>query len=107
MKIGILGFGIVGKSILNFFKNKANSITIWDDRVLSKDELQYVFESNATVSQDITSFLELKVQALKNHGSQKEKLYMQRDAITTRAKFRGFQAKVEMAEAFEACRFLL
>ncbi len=58
MKIGILGFGIVGKSILNFFKNKANSITIWDDRVLSKDELQYVFESNATVSQDITSFLE-------------------------------------------------
>ena len=59
------------------------------------------------IFEDITSFLELKVQALKNHGSQKEKLYMQRDAITTRAKFRGFQAKVEMAEAFEACRFLL
>ncbi len=57
--------------------------------------------------EDITSLLEAKVEALGNHGSQKEKLYMQRDAITIRAKFRGLQINAEAAEAFEAYRFLL
>lgn len=59
------------------------------------------------VFEDITSFLELKVEALGNHGSQKKKPYMQRNATTIRAGFRGLQINVEAAEAFEAYRFLL
>ncbi len=56
--------------------------------------------------EDITSLLELKIEALGNHGSQRDKSYMQKNAISTRAKFRGLQTNVGAAEAFEVCRLL-
>ena len=59
------------------------------------------------VFEDITPFLDLKVEALENHISQKKKEYMRREAVTSRARFRGLQARVGAAEAFEVHRLVL
>ncbi|MFH1462026.1 MAG: UDP-N-acetylmuramoyl-L-alanine--D-glutamate ligase [bacterium] len=49
--LGILGFGVVGKSALNFLRNKSNNlqINIWDNRVLSQDEFELIKKHNANL----------------------------------------------------------
>lgn len=59
------------------------------------------------IFENLTTFLELKVEAIMNHNTQQKKPYMSRDAIVIRAKFRGLQTNVEAAEAFEAYRLIL
>ncbi|MFA5074828.1 MAG: UDP-N-acetylmuramoyl-L-alanine--D-glutamate ligase [Candidatus Babeliales bacterium] len=42
MKIGILGFGVVGKSVLNFLSKKNYEIGVWDKRVLLESEIDLI-----------------------------------------------------------------
>ena len=53
---------------------------------------------------DITDTLSLKLEALNNFSSQSNKNYLKAEAIAGLAKFRGFQAGVLYAEAFEVIR---
>lgn len=53
---------------------------------------------------DITNVMHLKIKALKNFGSQGKKDYIKAVAVEGLAKFRGFQAGVRYAEAFEVVR---
>ena len=56
---------------------------------------------------DISEYIDKKVKALKMHETQKDKLYMGEDVIISKARFRGFQAKVRYAEGFVVCRWVL
>jgi LmbE family N-acetylglucosaminyl deacetylase len=70
---------------------------------------------------DVTSTFDIKLEALKAFGSQAEKVYFRGDqrlrkrpripyvsnAVEGLARFRGFQAGVALAEAFEVGKFLL
>ncbi|MCK4265515.1 UDP-N-acetylmuramoyl-L-alanine--D-glutamate ligase [Candidatus Babeliales bacterium] len=49
-KIGILGFGIVGKSFLTFLKSFNKQISIWDSRELTTEELNLINDSHAIIS---------------------------------------------------------
>jgi LmbE family N-acetylglucosaminyl deacetylase len=53
---------------------------------------------------DITDTIDLKIKALKCFKSQKVKEYLKAEAIEGLAKFRGFQAGIRYAEAFEVIR---
>jgi LmbE family N-acetylglucosaminyl deacetylase len=55
---------------------------------------------------EITNTINLKIQALKKFHSQYNKVYLKIDAIKGLAKFRGHQAGVKYAEAFEVLRMI-
>ncbi|MEM2258859.1 MAG: PIG-L deacetylase family protein [Candidatus Thermoplasmatota archaeon] len=55
---------------------------------------------------DISEYVQKKVEALKRHRTQKEKSYMKEDVIISKARFRGFQAKVKYAEGFMIYRWV-
>jgi len=56
---------------------------------------------------DISNCLEKKIEALRRHKTQQGKEYMEEEAIKTRARFRGLQAKMEgFAEAFVIYRLV-
>ncbi len=44
-KIGVWGFGIVGKSVLNFLKNKNLELSLLEKRKLTNDELNFLSEN--------------------------------------------------------------
>ncbi len=56
---------------------------------------------------DISTTIESKIKAIKSHKSQKYKHYMKAEAILGLAKFRGLQAGLSAAEAFEIYRFII
>ena len=49
LKVGILGFGLVGKSYLKFF-HKTHQVNVWDSRELTPYELTLLKHHNATLS---------------------------------------------------------
>jgi LmbE family N-acetylglucosaminyl deacetylase len=53
---------------------------------------------------DISNHLDKKIESLKMHKTQAGKPYMDEDVIKSKARFRGFQAKVRYAEAFVVYR---
>jgi len=55
---------------------------------------------------NISDYIAKKLEALRMHETQKDKPYMERDAILSKARFRGFQAGVLYAEAFVAYRIV-
>ncbi|MFQ6051170.1 MAG: PIG-L deacetylase family protein [Candidatus Hydrothermarchaeota archaeon] len=55
---------------------------------------------------NIEGTLDLKVKALRSHSTQKNKYYMRAKAIKGLAEFRGFQANLKAAEAFEVARVI-
>lgn len=62
---------------------------------------------NPQVYMDITGNLQTKVKALKTYKSQAEKVYMKAEAIEGLARYRGHQAMVKYAEAFEVIRIVI
>lgn len=56
---------------------------------------------------DISETLFLKIKSIKMHQSQKRKGYMKAEAARGLARFRGLQAGVKAAEAFEVYRMVL
>jgi len=62
---------------------------------------------NPQIFVDITSHIETKKKAIMSYKSQVGKRYTSTDAIEGLAKFRGFQAGVLYAEAFEVITFVL
>lgn len=54
--LGILGFGVVGKSALKFLRNKNKNIqiNIWDKRVLNTDEIKLIKKHGAKLCADIS-----------------------------------------------------
>ena len=56
---------------------------------------------------DISETLFLKIKSIKMHQSQKRKGYMKAEAARGLARFRGLQAGVKAAEAFEVYRMIL
>ena len=48
-KIGIIGFGVVGKSVLNFLRlrDQKAQISIWDQRQLSLTEQEIITRAHA------------------------------------------------------------
>jgi len=55
---------------------------------------------------NISDYITKKLEALRMHETQKEKPYMEKDVILSRARFRGFQAGVLYAEAFVVYRIV-
>jgi LmbE family N-acetylglucosaminyl deacetylase len=64
-------------------------------------------EFSPQVFVDISDVLSLKTKALRLHLSQRRKGYMKAEAVRGLARFRGLQAGVEAAEAFEVYRMML
>ncbi|MGX7895916.1 PIG-L deacetylase family protein [Tsuneonella sp. HG222] len=60
-----------------------------------------------TVFEPIDQYLESKVNALKCHASQGDRLYMQEEKIRSAANFRGAQADLGPSEAFIPYRMIL
>jgi len=56
---------------------------------------------------DISETLTLKIKSIKMHQSQRKKGYMKAEAARGLARFRGLQAGVKAAEAFEVYRMIL
>jgi len=56
---------------------------------------------------DISETLSLKTRAIKLHQSQSKKSYAKAEAVRGLARFRGLQAAVKAAEAFEVYRMIL
>lgn len=56
---------------------------------------------------DISSTINEKIRALEEYASQNHKEFLKIDAIKGLAKFRGYQSKVEYAEAFEVVKIIL
>ena len=72
--------------------------------VLSYESPSTFPKFNPQLLVNIEETLPMKVKALKCYISQNKKLYMKIDAIEGLARFRGLQAKVKYAEAFEIIR---
>src|SRR5258705_5015758 len=60
-----------------------------------------------TVFEPIDDFIELKIQALKLHVSQDDRLHMQQAKITTAAHFRGVQVDLGQTESFIPYKLVL
>jgi LmbE family N-acetylglucosaminyl deacetylase len=60
-----------------------------------------------TLYVDMSSTFNEKIRALQQYVSQNDKEFLKIDAIKGLAKFRGYQAKVEYAEAFEVVKMIL
>jgi LmbE family N-acetylglucosaminyl deacetylase len=56
---------------------------------------------------DISETLSLKIKSIRMHQSQSRKVYMKAEAARGLARFRGLQAGVKAAEAFEVYRMIL
>lgn len=57
--------------------------------------------------EDISDTLQTKLKAIDMHETQSRKEYMSEDLIIVRARFRGSQAGIPEAEAFEVYKFIL
>ena len=55
---------------------------------------------------DVDKYVEVKVQAMREHWNQRKKPYMKPDLVRGKMAFRGAQAKVEYAEGFEVARMV-
>lgn len=62
---------------------------------------------NPQVFTDITDTLQTKIKALMTYKSQAEKAYIKAEAIKGLARYRGHQARVKYAEAFEVIRMII
>jgi len=55
---------------------------------------------------EVGKYVEIKVQALREHWNQRKKPYMKPDLVRGKLAFRGAQAKVDYAEGFEVARMV-
>jgi LmbE family N-acetylglucosaminyl deacetylase len=55
---------------------------------------------------DVDKYVEVKVQAMREHWNQRKKTYMKPDLVRGKLAFRGAQAKVDYAEGFEVARMV-
>jgi len=56
---------------------------------------------------DISDVIEVKMESIAAHGSQEDRYYMRPDSVMGQNQFRGWQAHVKFAEAFEIARQVL
>lgn len=63
------------------------------------------FQPNAFI--DIESYMDIKIESIREHKDQNKKRYVQPDQVFGNAIFRGTQAKLKQAEGFEAIRIAL
>ena len=55
---------------------------------------------------EVDKYVEVKVQAMREHWNQRKKPYMKADLVRGKMAFRGAQAKVDYAEGFEVARMV-
>lgn len=55
---------------------------------------------------DVCGYVDVKIQAIREHWDQREKPYMKSDLVRSKLAFRGGEAKVEYAEGFEIARMV-
>jgi len=55
---------------------------------------------------DVDKYVEVKVQAMREHWNQRKKPYMKPELVRGKMAFRGAQAKVDYAEGFEVARMV-
>jgi LmbE family N-acetylglucosaminyl deacetylase len=55
---------------------------------------------------DVEKYVDVKVQAMREHYDQRKKSYMKPDLVRGKMAFRGAQAKVDYAEGFEVARMV-
>jgi LmbE family N-acetylglucosaminyl deacetylase len=77
--------------------------------ILGYESASATAEFKPTTFVDITRFIDLKNEALQCHKSQmtQQKMYLEYRAMVSLAAFRGRQAGVEFAEAFETHRYVI
>ncbi len=55
---------------------------------------------------DVCGYVDVKIQAIREHWDQREKPYMKPDLVRSKLAFRGGEAKVDFAEGFEVARMV-
>lgn len=55
---------------------------------------------------DVGNYVDVKIEAIRQHWDQRNKPYMKADLIRGKLAFRGSQAKIDFAEGFEVCRMV-
>ena len=76
-------------------------------QVLAYETPSTLAEFSPQVFIDISETLPLKIKSIRLHQSQRRKGYMKANAVRGLARFRGLQAGVKAAEAFEVYRMIL
>ena len=76
-------------------------------QILAYETPSTLSEFSPQVFIDISDTLPLKAKAIRSHFSQSRKKYMKVEAVEGLARFRGLQAGVKAAEAFEVYRMML
>ncbi len=61
-------------------------------------------EFTPTMFVDVTNYIDVKIESIKEHWDQRDKPYVQSERVKGVAVFRGGQAKLRYAEAFEVVR---
>jgi LmbE family N-acetylglucosaminyl deacetylase len=89
----------VFESTLRAARNSRTTILCYESPSVTQD-------FHPTYFVDVGKYVDVKIQAIREHRDQRKKTYMKPDLIRSKLSFRGGQAKVEYAEGFEVVRMI-
>lgn len=90
---------LVFESTLRAARNTRTTILCYESPSVTQD-------FHPTYFVDVGKYVDIKIQAIREHRDQRKKTYMKPDLIRSKLSFRGGQAKVEYAEGFEVVRMI-
>jgi LmbE family N-acetylglucosaminyl deacetylase len=90
---------LVFESTLRAARNTRTTILCYESPSVTQD-------FHPTYFVDVGKYVDIKIQAIREHRDQRKKTYVKADLIRSKLSFRGSQAKVEYAEGFEVVRMV-
>ena len=90
---------LVFESTLRAARNTRTTILCYESPSVTQD-------FHPTYFVDVGKYVDVKIQAIREHRDQRKKTYVKPDLIRSKLSFRGGQAKVEYAEGFEVVRMV-
>ena len=90
---------LVFESTLRAARNTRTTILCYESPSVTQD-------FRPTYFVDVGRYVDIKIQAIREHRDQRKKTYMKPELIRSKLSFRGGQAKVDYAEGFEVVRMI-
>jgi len=90
---------LVFESTLRAARNTRTTILCYESPSVTQD-------FRPTYFVDVGKYVDIKIQAIREHRDQRKKTYMKPELIRSKLSFRGGQAKVDYAEGFEVVRMI-
>jgi len=90
---------LVFESTLRAARNTRTTILCYESPSVTQD-------FRPTYFVDVGKYVDIKIQAIREHRDQRKKTYMKPELIRSKLAFRGGQAKVDYAEGFEVVRMI-